>query len=29
MYDIIECQNCGNMMCPRCGEKAHGQGQCF
>jgi hypothetical protein len=29
LFDIIECQTCGNFVCPRCGEQSHGSTECY
>lgn len=29
MFDIIECNSCGNFMCPRCDERYHGSTECY
>lgn len=29
MFDVIECETCGNFVCPRCGERSHGNTNCF
>lgn len=29
MFDVIECDTCGNLVCPRCGNRAHGPSNCF
>jgi hypothetical protein len=28
MFNIIECEACGNLVCPRCGERSHGPSAC-
>ena len=25
----IECDTCGSVICPRCGEEAHGLAECY
>lgn len=28
MYAILQCQSCGNLVCPRCGQRSHGPSIC-
>ena len=29
MLDIIICDTCGSLVCPRCGQEAHGASYCY